>query len=118
MGQIKNNDKIMFNGNNYYATQGGYALKDETSATGYGAVMSKRDMATVIGLPIRGFSNETDVKTLTTEEINKMKGEEKDAEYGSDEFFEQKEREKEILENVAKNKKSAGLYDEDYITKY
>jgi len=61
ISSVKNNDKIMFNGNNYYPKDGGYQMKDGDG--NLSKVMSKRDMAIVIGLPTGGFSNEIDNST-------------------------------------------------------
>ena len=58
MGQIKNNDKIMYSGNSYYPKDGGYQMKEENGDLS--EVMSKRDMATIIGVPVSGFANEID----------------------------------------------------------
>lgn len=58
IGSVKNNEKIMFNGNNYYPKDGGYQMKDGDG--NLSEVMSKRDMAIVIGLPTGGFSDEID----------------------------------------------------------
>ena len=58
IASVKNGEKIMFNGNNYYPKDGGYQMKDKDG--NLSKVMSKRDMAIVIGLPTGGFSNEID----------------------------------------------------------
>ena len=60
MDQIKNNDKVMYGGNSYYAKDGGYQMKDKKG--NLSKVMSKRDMANIIGLPVSSFSNKINTK--------------------------------------------------------